>query len=39
MGKTEGNRPVGRPRLKWEDNIKMDIREIRLGGMDWIDPA
>jgi hypothetical protein len=28
MGKPEGKRPVGRPRYKWEDNIKMDLREI-----------
>jgi hypothetical protein len=39
MGKPEGRRPLGRPRLKWKDNIKMDLREVRLGAMDWIDVA
>jgi hypothetical protein len=39
VGKPEGKRPLGRPRLKWEDNIRMDLREIRWGGMDWIDLA
>jgi hypothetical protein len=34
--KPEGNRPLGRPRLRWEDGIRMDLREIGLGGMDWI---
>jgi hypothetical protein len=33
----EGKRPLGRPRRKWEDNIKTDLREIGWGGMDWID--
>jgi hypothetical protein len=37
MGKSEENRPLGRQRWKWMDNIKMDLREIRWGGMDWID--
>jgi hypothetical protein len=36
LGKPEGNRPLGRPRRRWEDNIKMDLREIGWGGMDWI---
>jgi hypothetical protein len=36
VGKLEGKRPVGRPRYRWEDNIKMDLREILWGGMDWI---
>jgi hypothetical protein len=36
VGKPEGERPLGRPRLKWEDNIKMDLQEVRCGGMDWI---
>jgi hypothetical protein len=38
MGKPEGKR-LGRPRHRWEDNIKMDKREIGWGGMDWIDLA
>jgi hypothetical protein len=37
VGKPEGNRPLGRPRLKWVDNIKMNLRVIGWGGMDWID--
>jgi hypothetical protein len=36
VGKPEGKRPLGRPRLGWEDNIKMDLQEVRCGGMDWI---
>jgi hypothetical protein len=32
----EGRRPLGRPRRRWEDNIKMDLREIRFGDVDWI---
>jgi hypothetical protein len=32
VGKPEGNRPLGRPRLRWEDGIRMDLREIGLGG-------
>jgi hypothetical protein len=39
VGKREGKRPVGRPRRRWEDNIKMDIQEVGCGGMDWIEPA
>jgi hypothetical protein len=39
VGKPEGRRPLGRPRHSWEDNIKMDLREIGWGGMDWIDLA
>jgi hypothetical protein len=35
--KPEGKRPLGSPRRKWIDNIKMDLREIGWGGMDWID--
>ena len=31
MGKPEGKRPVGRPRLRWEDNIKMDLEEVEIG--------
>jgi hypothetical protein len=37
VGKPEGKRPLGRPRRWCVDNIKMDIREIGWGGMDWID--
>jgi hypothetical protein len=36
VGKPEGKRPLGRPRRRWEDGIKMDLREIGLGGVDWI---
>jgi hypothetical protein len=36
LGKTEGKKPLGRPRHKWEDNIKMDLQEVGCGGMDWI---
>jgi hypothetical protein len=39
VGKPEGKRPLGKPRRRWEDNIKMDIRGMRWGGMDWIDLA
>jgi hypothetical protein len=39
VGKTEGKRPLGRPRHRWMDNIKMDLRDIRWDGMDWIDLA
>jgi hypothetical protein len=35
----EGKRPVGRPRRRWVDNIKMDLREIGWDGMNWIDLA
>jgi hypothetical protein len=38
VGKQEGKKPPGRPRRRWEDNIKMDLRD-RRGGMDWIDLA
>ena len=34
--KSMGKRPLGRPRLRWEDNIKMDVQEVGFGGMDWI---
>jgi hypothetical protein len=37
VGKPEGKRPLGRPRHRWEDNIKMDLREMGWGGMDWTD--
>jgi len=36
MGKPEGKRPLGRPRRRWEDNIKRDLQEVGCGGMDWI---
>jgi hypothetical protein len=36
VGKPEGKRPLGRPRLRWIDNIKMDLLEIGLGVEDWI---
>ena len=35
----EGRRPLGRPRLRWEGNIKMDLQEVGWAGMDWIDMA
>jgi hypothetical protein len=35
--KHEGKRPLGRPRLGWEDNIKKDLQEVGCGGMDWIE--
>ena len=38
VGKPEGNRPLGRPRRRWEDNIKMDLREWGGGG-DWMELA
>jgi hypothetical protein len=37
--KPEGKRPLGRPRCRWEDNIKMDLQEVECGGMDWIELA
>jgi hypothetical protein len=37
VGKPEGKRPLGRPRHRWEDNIKMELQEVGWGGMDWID--
>jgi len=33
----EGKRPLGRPRRRWEDNIKMDLQGVRNGGVDWIE--
>ena len=39
VGKPEGKRPLGRPRRRWEDNIKMDHQEVRCEGMDWIEVA
>jgi hypothetical protein len=38
-GKSKGERPLGRPSHGWEDNIKMDMKEIVWEGMDWIDMA
>jgi hypothetical protein len=38
-GKPEGKRPLGRPRQRGEDNIKMDLQTVECGGMDWIDLA
>ena len=35
VGRPEGERPLGRPRCRWEDNIKIDIQEVRCGCMDW----
>ena len=37
VGKPEVKKPVGRPRHRWEDNIKMDVQEVGCGTMDWID--
>ena len=37
VGKPEGKGPLGRPRRRWEDNIKMDLQEVGCGGMDWIE--
>ena len=37
--KTEGRGPLGRPRRRWEDNIKMDLQQVGCEGMDWIDVA
>jgi hypothetical protein len=37
VGKAEGKRPLGRPRRRWVDNIKIDLREIEWDGMEWID--
>jgi len=39
VGKREGVGPLGRPRCRWEDNIKMDRQEVRCMGMDWIELA
>jgi hypothetical protein len=37
--KPEGKRPLGRPRLRWDYNIKADLQEVRCGGTDWIELA
>jgi transposase len=39
VGRPEGRRPLGRPRLRWEDNIKMGLQDMGWGGMDWIELA
>jgi hypothetical protein len=39
VGKPEGKRLLGRPRCRWEDNIKMDLQEVGCGIMDWIELA
>ena len=39
MGKPERKRLLGRPRYRWEDNIKMDLQEVRCGVVDWIELA
>jgi hypothetical protein len=39
VGRPEGNRPLRRPRPRWEDNIKMDLREIGIDGANWIQLA
>jgi hypothetical protein len=39
IGRPKGKRPLGRPRRRWEDNIKLDLREIRIDGVNWIQLA
>jgi hypothetical protein len=39
VGRLKGKRPLERPRGRWEDNIKMDLREIRISGANWIQLA
>ena len=39
VGKPEGKRPLGRPRRRWEDNIKMGLQNVGSGGGDWIELA
>jgi hypothetical protein len=39
VGRPEGRKPLGRPRRRWEYNIKMDLQEVGWGDMDWIDMA
>jgi len=39
VGKPEGKRPLGRPRRRWEDNIRMDLQEVGCGDIDWIELA
>ena len=37
LGKPEGKRPLGRPRHRWDDKIKIDLQEVGYGGLDWIE--
>jgi hypothetical protein len=37
VGKYESKKPLGRPRRRWENNIKKDLQEVECGGMDWIE--
>jgi hypothetical protein len=39
VGNPEGKRPLGRPRSRWEDNIKAELQKVRCGGVDWIELA
>jgi len=39
VGKSEGKRPIARPRRRWEDNIKMDLQDLECGSTDWIELA
>jgi hypothetical protein len=39
VGKHEGKRPLGRPRRRWDDNIKLDLQEVGCGDMNWIELA
>jgi hypothetical protein len=39
VGNPEGRRPLGRPRRRWEDNIRMDLREVGCGCVDWMELA
>jgi len=39
VGESEGKRTIGRPRRRWEDNIKTDVQDVGCGGMDWIEVA
>ena len=39
VGKPEGRKALGRPRRRWDDNIKMDLQEVGCGSVDWIDLA
>jgi hypothetical protein len=37
VGRPEGKRPLGRPKRRWKDNVKIDLQKVGRGGMDWID--